>query len=785
VAPTQARVLDRWSDGTARWLLIDARVDVGGAESSEYFLEVRAAEPSIVPAISISEVAGSVAVDTSAARFTIGPGEGFPFLSPATAIHVTDASGVDRKVTVLSVHVEERGPLRSVVRINGTVPAGAEKTLDVTARVHFFAGLPTIRLLVTVTNSNRAMHKGGFWDLGDPGSILVKDISLSMPLEESGSGVRVSPEHGAPWSNLSAPFELYQDSSGGEQWQSTNHINRERRVATTFRGYRLRSTGLEQTGLRATPVVAAGRVAISMPHFWQNFPKAIEANGSVLILRLFPGQFSDLHEIQGGEQKTYECFLSFGADEVSDEPLEWCRARAVPCVDPEWVLESGAVPFLAPLNPEHAALLNAAVDGADRFDLKREVIDEYGWRHFGEIYGDHESIRQKTPPIVSHYNNQYDPVAGFTYQFLRTADTRWWTMATELASHVTDIDVYHTTRDKSAYNRGLFWHTYHYGDADTATHRTYPASAQGKTHGGGPSADHNYTTGLMHHYFLTGDEASRQTAIELGQFVIDLDDGRQTVFRWLDRGDTGRATVSAGYYGPGRGPANSVNALLDAHRLSGDSRFLAKAEQLIQRVVHPGEDIRKHGLDEPEHRWFYTMFLQSLGKYLHIKAERGELDALYSYGRASLQHYARWMAANEYPCLDKPEKLEFPTETWAAQDIRKSDVFHYAAMHSEGEERQRFDERGRFFHQNSVASLHGMPTRALARPVIVLLTSGFLDAWRTDRPQVSEPAPAAPAAHGAEQTFVPQRVRAERRAKLLAGAALVGGMLAAIWVFVL
>ena len=40
-------------------------------------------------------------------------------------------------------------------------------------------------------------------------------------------------------------------------------------------------------------------------------------------------------------------------------------------------------------------------------------------------------------------------------------------MADELAQHVVDIDVYHTTKDKSAYNGGLFWHTYHYGDADT------------------------------------------------------------------------------------------------------------------------------------------------------------------------------------------------------------------------------------------------------------------------------------------------------------------------------
>jgi hypothetical protein len=83
----------------------------------------------------------------------------------------------------------------------------------------------------------------------------------------------------------------------------------------------------------------------------------------------------------------------------------------------------------------------------------------------------------------------------------------------DLAAHVVDIDIYHTTRDKAAYNHGLFWHTYHYGDAGTATHRTYPRSDRGRTGGGGPSADHNYPTGLMLYYFLTGDEACRETVI--------------------------------------------------------------------------------------------------------------------------------------------------------------------------------------------------------------------------------------------------------------------------------
>lgn len=786
-------MLDRWGDGTARWILVDTRADAALPESAEYALETGSPSSAGPAAIGVNEFGSGVEVDTGAARFRLAAGGTFPFaavqhggtavLAPErTSLSIVDRSGTVRAATVSSVQVEERGPFRTVLLIKGIASAGdQDQALLLTARLHFFAGLSTVRLLITLTNPRSAVHPGGFWDLGDPGSILIKSAQLVICTPAALKGLTVSAEIGMPSRACELPFELYQDSSGGEHWQSTNHLNRERRVPTTFRGYRMRVGGHEEFGLRATPCVTAGLLSAAVPDFWQNFPRSVETDGQTLTLGLFPGQFSDLHEIQGGEQKTYECFLSFGGDSVTSEPLAWSRARLLPSVDSGWVLASGAVPFLAPLHPEHRALIETAVEGLESFDRKREVIDEYGWRHFGEIYGDHESVRQKDPPIVSHYNNQYDPIAGFVYQFLRTGDPRWWTMAAELARHVVDIDVYHTNRDKAAYNHGLFWHTYHYGDADTATHRTYPKSAKGHTHGGGPSADHNYTTGLMLHYFLTGDEASRQTAIDLAQFVLDIDDGRKTVFRWLDTGDTGRASLSNGYYGPGRGPANSVNALIDGARLSGDRRFFAKAEQLIRRVVHPLEDITRHRLDDPEERWFYIMFLQSLGKYLHAKVELAELDESYAYGQACLLHYARWMARNEYPILEKPEKVTFPTETWAAQDIRKSDVLHYAAMHADPAERAAFTERAEFFHRNSTTTLAAKPTRALARPVIVLLTSGFVQPWRHGQPDAVEPQPTVTPQWGPVETFVPQRTRAERRLKWIAAAALGAGTLGLGW----
>ncbi len=791
----QTRVLDRWVDGSARWVLVDAQIDrPADLDTGRREFTLDTDRPGVTHAWAIRATAvagGAVDVDTGAARFGLRPGVAFPFASCDSAGGLIDAGrsrltavdehGEAHDAIIERVEIESSGAVRTVVRLDGRVNVGG-RFLDVTARVDFFAGLPTVRLRVTVANPERARHAGGFWDLGDPGSVLLKDLSMSVALADAAGApvLACSPEPGSPAERFDGAFEIYQDSSGGQAWRSSNHINRKREIPVTFQGYHLRSAAGTRNGLRATPVVAVRRAdrhaVVAFRHFWQNFPRAVEvdAGAKAMHIRFFPGQFADLHELQGGEQKTHVCFLSAGSDVVSSMPFDWCRQQTIACVDPAWIISSNAVPLLAPLDARHARLVSAAVDGSDSFVRKREIIDQYGWRHFGDVYGDHEAVRQQDPPLVSHYNNQYDVVGGLVMQYLRTADPRWWVLADEMAAHVIDVDIYHTDRDKSAYNGGLFWHTYHYGDADTATHRTYPRNNGGHSRGGGPSADHNYTYGLMLHHFLTGDEASRGSVVGLGNFVINTDDGTRTVFRWLDRGDTGRASGSAsGYYGPGRGPANSLNALVDGFRLSGDPRLMNKAEQLIRRVIHPADDFSRLDLDNHEQRWFYTMFLQSLARFILFKRERNERDEIYQYSRASLLHYARWMSTHAYPYLERPEKLQFPTETWAAQDIRKSDVF-FAAAHeaADADERSGFIERGEFFFRYSVETLAGMPTRAFCRPVAVLMSSGLFRTWEPAQPR---PEVLRTKDFGPRVIFIPQRRKAEQRLKQLAaiGAATV------------
>src|SRR5262249_32798734 len=143
------------------------------------------------------------------------------------------------------------------------------------------------------------------------------------------------------------------------------------------------------------------------------------------------------------------------------------------------------------------------------------------------------------------------------------------------------------------------------------------------------------------------------------------------------------------------------------------------------------------------------------------------------YGRASLLAYARWMAAHESPYLDHPEQLEYPTETWAAQELWKSEVFLFAAKHAADDERARFMERSRFFFDYAVRTLTEMPTRTLARPMMLLLSHGHMAGYFAQRADVL-PAPATPGheVFGAPARFVPQKEQARNRAVALAAAGL-------------
>lgn len=795
--PAQTRVAGSWPDGSVRWAVVDFRLDLGAERQPGALVAMRPGRLSPETGqIAVTQSGGVVIVETGAGRFEIARGGPFP-LSAVLASGALDAGGSGLELTiggrchrcrVETVAVAARGPLRAEVEVTATV----EAPLVVTARVEFFSGLPAVRASIAVRNSRRARHAGGVWPLGDPGSVFVDALEWRLAPQGGIVGAIGSVDRQGPPRRLELPLSILQASSGGANWASQAHVDRAGRVTLPFCGFEVVEGDRASRGSRAEPLVtfetAGGIWTVAVPEFWQQFPSGLALDATGASIGLWPRNSGSECELQGGEQKTHVVWIAFGPDPVATPALAWCLDPVLVVPDASWTAATEAIPGFTLMGDgsdtdesTYLALAGSALDPESGFEAKRERADEYGWRHWGDLPADHESVFQPADrPLVSHYNNQYDALASFIIHYLRTGDDRWWRLADPLARHVCDIDVYRTDEDKAAYNGGLFWHTNHHTDAGRSTHRTYPPGAGA---GGGPSAEHNYNFGLMLHYFLTGDPRSRETAIGLGLWVLAMDDGARTPFRWLARGPTGLASASgsAGYHGPGRGGGNSILACLVADQLTGDPRFVCKADELIRRSVHPADDLGALRLFDTERRWFYTVFLQALGHYLLRKEERGELsDPAAFYARASLLHYGRWVADHERPYLDRPEQLEFPTETWAAQDLRKADLLWWAARYAAGDERARFASRARDFFRYAVTTLASMPTHVLTRPTVLLLGHGWRRRWFEAAP--SDEAPAADlVVRSRPSAFVPQKARALRRGRAILGAAALAALSALGW----
>jgi hypothetical protein len=792
----QTNPLARWPDGSIKWLLIDFVPHANTLAQGQHRLtrSLQSAPARHSPALRLTQPAGTILVETGSASFQIDERTGIlpsrvvldgqDILQPGSAcLRFTDARGREVAPRIREVAVEAAGPVRATIRCVGVIPG--RRPLRFVSRLCFFSGTGLVRVRLTIHNPNRARHRGGLWDLGDPGSCFFRDLALEMrtPAAQPCEVSWIAEAGDGQSARKATSLEIYQDSSGGENWQSANHVNADGNVPCSFRGYRVRADGRESFGLRASPVIAvrgsAGAVTVAVPGFWQQFPKALEADENCVRARLFPKQFADRFELQGGEQKTHTVWLNFTSSDQGLSSLHWVHEPTRVRATPEWYARSQAIPcFAAPgLNddPRLATLMAEATRGEKSLVARREIIDEYGWRHFGEVYADHEAAYyQGTPPVISHYNNQYDVIYGAIVQFLRTGDPAWSAVLEPLARHVIDIDIYHTSRDRAAYNGGLFWLTDHYKTAATCTHRTYSRAncrRGDRSYGGGPGATNNYTTGLLHYYYLTGDPLAAEAVISLARWVIDMDDGQKNVLGIIDDGPSGLASKTGGteYHGPGRGCGNSVNALLDAWLLTGTRSYLDEAEQLIRRTIHPDDDLTSDHLLNAEDYFSYTVFLSVLCRYLVLKEQASEMDRAYVYARASLMTWARWMAERERPYFDRPEELEYPTETWAAHEMRKANVMRMVAVWAGEGLGTRLRERGHAFAERAWSDLMAFPSRAVARAIALMAVEGARDGYFRTTVAPAAPPCASRQSFETPLRFVSQKVRVFQQVKTPSG----------------
>jgi hypothetical protein len=793
--PLQARSLAGWPDGSIKWVLLDFVSSEERSARRTYKLgrltDRDASRRSGGGGFILRDEDEWLVVDTGAAQFCISRTHlapfrcvnlgNLPFLSgQGSRVEMIDEGGTVYIPEIYGFVEEEKGPVRLTFRIDGRFLAQGRNCLCLfRSRLTFYHGLAIVRMEFQIHNPRSAIHPGGLWDLGDKGSIRFRDLSVVFHASEMPYSISWVAENNGCISEQEEPrWLLYQDSSGGINWNSPNHVERNGKTTVSFRGFRVarEKSGLKSamaSGDRATPYVqvntSSGWMAATVDAFWQNFPKALRISEDNLSLGLFPEESEKGFELQGGEKKRHVAFLDFGLPERKTVIPQLLNPLNV-WVDPRWVENTKAIPNFSVLTDEAdqtvLKYITNVVEGTNSFLNKRELGDEYGWRNFGDLYADHEAIGAKSSgSFISHYNNQYDFIYGGLLQYLRAGDRRWFLMAEQAARHTIDIDIYHTDEDKPAYNHGFFWHTDHYKDAGTCTHRTYSRkNGTGTGYGGGPGNEHNYTSGLLHYHYITGDSEGADAVIELANWVIGMDDGSKNILGIIDEGPTGLASSTAvrEYHKPGRGSGNSINALLDAYTLSNRRHYMIKAEELIQRCIHPEDDIPSLKLDEPEYRWSYLVFLQVLGKYLDKKVDLAEADYPFFYARDSLLHYVDWMIDHEVPYKDVLHKLEIPSETWSAQDVRKCHIFHLAAKYGPREQRSAYEEKATFFFDRCLQDLLSFKTSYLTRPLVILTVYGPVHSYFQKHSQSDLPFRSHGYNFETPPQWVPQRFRVSR-----------------------
>jgi PcRGLX-like N-terminal RIFT barrel domain len=764
--------LAHWNDKSIKWVLADFQVDIAGNEKKVLRLaQIKSIDALSQPnlTVKVEEKDDCYYVDTGACRFTITK-TGLLRLDSAVLTEpnvlpkpittkLTDKEGNKWQPYIELYDLERSNNLLLVLSLSGCFGNGqTSHELRFKCRYHFFAGKGTVRIDFTIWNPQAAIHKRGVWDLGDEHSIFFKDLTIEIPVVgESRCQYALTP--GSAMQTGEEGLLIYQDSSGGENWQSTVHINQNDEIPVSFKGYRVYGNDkLLAEGDRATPFMSLIKDQVSctctLPHFWQNFPKALSFGDHSIAVKLFPDGFNDLFELQGGEQKTHKVFIHFGNDDQDEiqrlvasmhEPL-------YPHVESRQYSLAGIAPRPVPLDDmsndpdcvKYQEYISTAIKGNRSFFKRREIIDEYGWRNFGEMYADHEAVSHTgNTPFISHYNNQYDGIKGGLIQFMRTGDREWYRLAEELACHVADIDIYRTDRDRYEYNNGLFWHTDHHVDACTATHRTtsekHFALKDPRFIGGGPSYEHNYSSGFCYLYWMTGEEPFKECVLRFADYISRGLDGPDTLLEYtrnvikklkvnlkLSAGATPFGSAYGLTSGPGRGSGNALNTLIDSYLITSDTRYLQKAGWLIRQCVAPDDDIDSRDLLNAELRWMYLIFLQALGRYLEVCVDRQQWDDDFHYARATFVNYAEWMRKNEYPYLEKPEILEFPNETWAAQDIRKADILALAVRYCEKGKRDAFLQKSRYFFEKTLEHVLDFGENSfLTRPIVVLMTNGL------------------------------------------------------------
>ena len=470
--PLQSEALAHWPDGSIKWLLVSTQAAANEQLVATYGPASRASATT-ASGIDVREDQQQVAIDTGRLSFVV-PKDGSALLQQLRSGDrvVQRISGIvngtfSSSGSIPTVAVEERGPVRAVVRIAGTHrdDSGA-KLLDYVLRVYAYAGADTIEL--------------------EHSFLLTDDLvetaleSVVLRLDTPSTHVSFSPGDEAVHSELDERPVTLRARSASDSAKVSNY------PYVISRGDTVLAEGVEARGRFA--VRGPGPLRIAIRDFWQNAPKTIRVTREAVDIGLV-GESMSFYK---GMAKTHHLVLSFASD---TRPLELFEARPLLLTPPEWTCESRAL---------HAWPLPRAEGSWPGYEHGVEVTIN-DWK--GRI--EHVMRRPQVSGMLHYGDSTYGKGGnnletalgeGCMIQFLRTGRRDYFELADRMIRHFVDIDIDHSTS-----SAGLIWpHGPHA--------RTEIDPGQKGVNG------HSWYNGTVYYAFFTGSRRVLETARQVGQY---------------------------------------------------------------------------------------------------------------------------------------------------------------------------------------------------------------------------------------------------------------------------
>ena len=330
--PLQSWPLAYWPDGSLKW---SGLATVTGAAGPFLVAPGSAAGNAGHPPVNVRQNAAAIEIDTGTMQCRI----------PRQGAHLIDSMTVDGRAvarqgrlmctledrsnpniirlqnfgsSVRKVTVEQTGPLRAVVRVDGMhkAEAGTREWLPFTVRFYFYGGQAAVRMVHSIVfdgDQDRDFIRGLGVEFSVPMREQVQNRHVRFSGEDEGlwseplqpaTGARTLREPGAPPptpGNFTAAGDLYAKQLAGERIPNKEAFNQQEQflldnwaiwdsyklVQSSADGFQIHKRTNPQScwlfagaGKRASGLVFAGDVsgglAVAVKNFWQSHPSSLE-----------------------------------------------------------------------------------------------------------------------------------------------------------------------------------------------------------------------------------------------------------------------------------------------------------------------------------------------------------------------------------------------------------------------------------------------------------------------------------------------------------------------------